>query len=278
MLFALAQDRAELMAFDTSTGEEIKLKPGAEMHPDLEWKSMLHLLGPVNDELVIAGASKSFELRLRDETGLCFRANYLIASACRGAGRGVVTEDYAYLPVMGEDDNSPLGGLGVYDVRTWKVVERPSWKEPNEFGNLLVAFAIVLVIAAVLRSSRLAISAVVVVIAKLGLERVVKQFVERERPGTSIGITEIHRHGNVPASGLSFVSGHAVITAAMATILMPYLPRRWRWVPWVFVALNGIARIYVGAHNPLDIVGGVGLGLFIGGVVNFFLAPTEARV
>src|SRR6185436_7768986 len=139
MLFVLAQDRAELMAFDTSTGEEIKLKPGTEMHPDLEWKSMLHLLGPVNDELVIAGASKSFELRLRDETGLCFRANYLIASACRGAGRGAVTEDYVYLPVMGEDDNSPLGGLGVYDVRTWKVVERPSWKDPNEFGNLLVA-------------------------------------------------------------------------------------------------------------------------------------------
>jgi outer membrane protein assembly factor BamB/tetratricopeptide (TPR) repeat protein len=139
MLFVLAQDRAELMAYDASSGEEIKLPAGSEMHGDLEWKSMLHLLGPVNDELVIAGASKSFELRLRDEKGLCFRANYLIASACRGAGRGAVTEDYAYLPVMGEDDSNPLGGLGVYDVRTWKVVERPPWKEPNEFGNLLVA-------------------------------------------------------------------------------------------------------------------------------------------
>ncbi|MBI3857422.1 MAG: PQQ-binding-like beta-propeller repeat protein [Planctomycetes bacterium] len=139
MLFVLAQDRAELMAFDTTTGEEAKLPPAAEMHVDLEWKSMLHLLGPVNDELVIAGASKSFELRLRDDKGACFRANYLIASACRGAGRGAVTDDYAYLPVMGEDDNNPLGGLGIYDVRTWKVVERPSWKEPNEFGNLLVA-------------------------------------------------------------------------------------------------------------------------------------------
>jgi len=138
-LFILAQDRAEMMAFDAGTGEELKLPAAAEMHVDLEWKSMLHLLGPVNDELVIAGASKSFELRLRDEKGPCFRANYLIASACRGAGRGVLTEDFAYLPVMGEDDNNPLGGLGVYDVRTWKVVERPPWKEPNEFGNLLVA-------------------------------------------------------------------------------------------------------------------------------------------
>ncbi len=164
----------------------------------------------------------------------------------------------------------------INDLPDW--LYRPMWVF-QQFGNVVVAFAIVLVIAAVIRSPRLAISAVVVVIAKLGLERLVKQFVERERPGTSIGITEINRHGNVPASGLSFVSGHAVITAAMATILMPYLPRRWRWVPWVFVVLNGVARIYVGAHNPLDIVGGIGLGLFIGGVVNFFLAPTEtARV
>jgi outer membrane protein assembly factor BamB len=139
MIFVLAQDRAELMAFDMSSGEEVKLPAGAEMHSDLEWKSMLHLLGPVNDELVLAGASKSFELRLRDDKGLCFRANYLIASACRGAGRGALTEDYAYLPVMGEDDSNPMGGLGVYDVRTWKVVERPAWKEPNEYGNLLVA-------------------------------------------------------------------------------------------------------------------------------------------
>jgi len=138
-LFVLAQDRAELMAFDASSGEEIKLPAGGDMHADLEWKSMLHLLGPVNDELVIAGAAKSFELRLRDDKGPCFRANYLIASSSRGAGRGVLTEDYAYLPVVGEEENNPLGGLGVYDVRTWKVVERPAWKEANEGGNLLVA-------------------------------------------------------------------------------------------------------------------------------------------
>src|SRR5205807_6285401 len=56
--------------------------------------------------------------------------------------------------------------------------------------------------------------------------------------------------------GLSFVSGHAVLTAAVATVLMPVLPGRWRLLPWVAVALNGVARVYVGAHNPLDIVGG----------------------
>lgn len=138
-LFVLAQDRADLLAFDAATGDEVKLPPAGEMHGELDWKSILHLLGPVNDELVVTGSNKSFELRLRDENGPCFRANYLIASACRGAGRGAVTEDYVYLPVMDDGDGSQTGGLGVYDVRTWKVVERPAWKEPNECGNLLVA-------------------------------------------------------------------------------------------------------------------------------------------
>jgi outer membrane protein assembly factor BamB/tetratricopeptide (TPR) repeat protein len=138
-LFVLAQDRADLLAFEASSGDEIKLPAAADMHGDLDWKSILHLLGPVNDELVITGANKSFQLKLRDETGPCYRANYLIASACRGTGRGAVTDDYVYLPVMDEADGSQTGGLGVFDVRTWKVVERPSWKEPNEGGNLLVA-------------------------------------------------------------------------------------------------------------------------------------------
>jgi len=48
-------------------------------------------------------------------------------------------------------------------------------------------------------------------------------------------------------------------------------------VPWVFVVLNGIARIYVGAHNPLDIVGGIGVGLVIAGLLNALLAPTRAQ-
>jgi len=138
-LFVLAQDRADLMAFDASTGEEIKLPPSGEIHGELDWKSILHLLGPVNDDLVMTGSSFTFELRLRDEKGPCFRANKLIASAARGMGRGVIAGDYVYLPVADEADSSQIGGLGVYDVRTWKVVERPSWKEANEGGNLLVA-------------------------------------------------------------------------------------------------------------------------------------------
>lgn len=139
---------------------------------------------------------------------------------------------------------------------------RPLWVF-QQFGNVVVAVVVVLALAALLRDRRLALAAVAGVAAKLLLERVVKAVVERERPGTSVG--DVITRGAVDLDGLSFVSGHAVITTAFAVALTAALPRRWRALPWVVVALNGFGRIYVGAHNPLDIVGGIGLGMVIGG-------------
>jgi undecaprenyl-diphosphatase len=169
------------------------------------------------------------------------------------------------------------GTVGTAERRVFRAVNdlpqslyRVMWTF-QQFGNLVVAFVVVIVVALVLRRPKVAIGAVAAVVLKLGLERVVKQLVKRQRPGTSIG--HIHARGNVPAHGQSFVSGHSVITTAMAGILTPILPGRWKVVPWVVVALNSMARVYVGAHNPLDVLGGFGLGLFIAGVIDAALLP-----
>ena len=50
-------------------------------------------------------------------------------------GRGVISDDFVYLPVADEGDNNQVGGLGVYDVRTWKVVERPAWEGSQRRGG-----------------------------------------------------------------------------------------------------------------------------------------------
>lgn len=140
----------------------------------------------------------------------------------------------------------------------------------QQFGNLVIALVVAVAIALLLRRPTVALAAGAAVGLKLVLERAVKQVVERERPGTSIG-SDIHARGDVSLDGLAFVSGHSVIVTAMAGLLTPILPARWKPVPWVIVALNGLTRVYVGAHNPLDIVGGFGLGLVIAGVLNALL-------
>lgn len=147
---------------------------------------------------------------------------------------------------------------------------RPLWVF-QQFGNIVVAAVVVLALAAVLGNRRLAVAAVAGVVAKLALERVVKAVVERERPGTSVG--NVITRGAVELDGLSFVSGHAAITTAFAVALTGALPGRWRLVPSVVVVLNGLGRIYVGAHNPLDVVGGIGLGMVIGGGLYALVAP-----
>jgi undecaprenyl-diphosphatase len=160
------------------------------------------------------------------------------------------------------------------------VNDLPGWLYPvlwpfQQFGNLLVALLVGVVVALVLRQWWVAVAVGAAVVLKLLGEDAVKEVVQRSRPGTTIG--DLTMRGDVSAHGLSFVSGHAVIVTAVAGLLTPILPRAWRWVPWAIVVLNGFTRIYVGAHNPLDVVGGIGLGLVIAGILNAILSGTGAR-
>jgi undecaprenyl-diphosphatase len=160
------------------------------------------------------------------------------------------------------------GRVGPAERRLFHAVNNlPDWLNGplwvfQQLGNIAVALLVLVTLAVALRKWRLAAAAVMVVAAKLVLERVVKMIVERGRPGSTIG--DVVFRGDVPMHGLSFVSGHSAMAAAAATMLMAVLPRRWRVVPWIVVALNNLGRVYSGAHNPLDVVGGVGLGLVIG--------------
>ena len=136
----------------------------------------------------------------------------------------------------------------------------------QQLGALVIG-PICALIALALRRYWLALALFVATILKLVTERLVKKAVTRERPGTSIG-PDIHARGDVSLSGESFVSGHAILVAAIAGVLTPYLPSRWKPVPWVLVGLVMIARVYVGAHNPLDVICGAALGVAIAGVIN----------
>lgn len=178
--------------------------------------------------------------------------------------------------------------------------EVPDWEEaifdainglPDAFEGLMWVFQlagllfvplIVAAVAAVFRRWRLAAALIVFVPLKLIVEKaVVKQLVERERPGTTIcdGVEEgCGNFRDVPLEGLSFVSGHAIIAWGVATLLWAALPARWRWVPAVVALLNAVARVYLGAHNPLDVIGGGAVGVAVGALLVIIFDPARDGV
>ena len=141
---------------------------------------------------------------------------------------------------------------------------------PMQFGNLLVGTVAGLGVAVVDRDVTVAVGVTLAAALKLLAERVIRrQMVDylavRQRPGVS-QIGAILRGGDVPVSGPSFPSGHVILAAGVGTIVAPILGPWW-WVPVVLTLLVMIGRVYVGAHNPLDVTAGLGAGLMLGGVL-----------
>jgi membrane-associated phospholipid phosphatase len=140
-----------------------------------------------------------------------------------------------------------------------------------QLGNLLVVPASAL-LAAAFRRWRLAGELLLGGIAAYYLAKVVKGIVTRPRPAGLLSDVVIR---GAEAHGRGFVAGHAAVVAALAGIAWPWLGSRGRVVVAVLATVVCLARVYVGAHLPLDVVGGAGLGLAVAGLVR--LAIGRAR-
>ena len=145
---------------------------------------------------------------------------------------------------------------------------------PMQLGNLVVGTGAGLAVALVAGDLGVAIGVLMATALKLLTERVVRREMAdylsiRQRPGTS-QTGAFLRGGDVPWSGPSFPSGHVILVAAVGSVVAPELPVAWWWLPAVLTALVMVGRVYVGAHNPLDVTAGLGAGLLLGGGVAAF--------
>jgi membrane-associated phospholipid phosphatase len=138
---------------------------------------------------------------------------------------------------------------------------------PMQLGNFLIVPAAALA-ALAFRRWRLAAGLALAGAGVYGLAKVVKRFVERGRPRGLVD--EVVVRGAEP-HGLGFVSGHVAVVTALALVAWPWLPRWGRWAAGAAVAAVFLARMYVGAHLPLDMVGGAALGLAVGALVRLLL-------
>jgi len=89
--------------------------------------------------------------------------------------------------------------------------------------------------------------------------KAVKPVARRGRPGAVLQGRVLGR----PQAGLGYPSGHAAVAVAMATAAAPALPPAWRATALVAAGAVAGARLYVGAHLPLDVLGGAALGVAV---------------
>jgi undecaprenyl-diphosphatase len=171
--------------------------------------------------------------------------------------------------------------IPAWEVRVFQAINRlPGWLYwllwlPMQLGNLVVGTLVGLAVGWVAREPAVAVGVILAMILKLVTERIVRREMRaylavRERPGSSLD-GAVLRGDDVPATGASFPSGHVILVAAIGCVVGPTLPAAWLWAPFLLTALVMIGRVYVGAHNPLDVTAGLGAGLLLGGVVAGFV-------
>lgn len=163
--------------------------------------------------------------------------------------------------------------VGLWEESMFGVINGlPNWLFPPvwvvmQAGNLLTV-TVASLLALIVRRFRQGLDLAVAGVSAWLLAKWVKEIVGRARPAEIFD--DVIVRGS-PATGHGYVSGHAAVAAALAAALTPYLSRKWQVAVWFVVALVALGRIYVGAHLPLDVIGGVAMGWALGSIVHVLL-------
>lgn len=104
------------------------------------------------------------------------------------------------------------------------------------------------------------------------LAKVVKPAVGRGRPAALLA--DVHQRGH-EEDDLGFPSGHAAVAAALTSAIWPFSPSGGQIVCATLSGFVPFARLYVGAHLPLDVIGGSALGLAVGCLTNIVLGADQ---
>jgi undecaprenyl-diphosphatase len=93
-----------------------------------------------------------------------------------------------------------------------------------------------------------------------------KRVVDRGRPPVYLPNVLVHGYP-VDPSGSGYPSSHTSVAVSVVVGAWPWLNLPWKVAGVTAAAAIALNRMYVGAHLPLDILGGVAVGLLSGGLV-----------
>jgi len=184
--------------------------------------------------------------------------------------------------VRGGEVAAVLGGAAVLAGSWWAVAvnrEVPRWEArvfvavndrpdalwpvvwgPMQVGSFVGSLVVVGATGVISRNPRLTLAALVGSQAAFWIAKGVKELAARGRPADLLREVQLREE----ASGLGYVSGHTAVSFALAAVLAPAIPRPWRPAAWALATLIGFARVFAGAHLPLDVIGGAGFGVLCG--------------
>jgi membrane-associated phospholipid phosphatase len=144
----------------------------------------------------------------------------------------------------------------------------------NQYGTA-VTIPIATVVALVFRKWTLALSLAISGVGVYLLAKVIKEFVGRGRPAALLeGVVE--RETFAPGS-LGYPSGHAAVAWAITLLIAPYVRRGWQIAALLMAIVVPFIRMYVGAHLPLDLIGGAALGVAIASATNLIVGVPRLR-
>lgn len=108
-------------------------------------------------------------------------------------------------------------------------------------------------------------AALAAIVSRGIITELIRFFYYSPRPFDALGFAPL-----IPESGNSLPSGHAAFYFTLAMVIFFY---NRRWGTWYlgFSLLNGISRIFVGVHWPLDILAGAALGISSAFLIHWFL-------
>jgi membrane-associated phospholipid phosphatase len=172
-------------------------------------------------------------------------------------------------------DGLAVGERAIFEaINSWPdVVYVLIW--PFMQYGVFLTIPILVVVAVFVHRYRLAISMAFAGFGVYFIAKWLKHEVERGRPDALLhGVQE---RESFDIGSVGYPSGHIAVAAALTMVVTPYLHGRWRLVPAALVIVVAVGRTYVGAHLPLDLVGGAALGASAGAFANLIIGRPEQR-
>lgn len=190
--------------------------------------------------------------RRRLDVGLMVAGSAMLVSSALLARRGIYGWEVAIFQAI----NGLPGSL------------RPFLWVLNQYGTVLT-IPLATTVALLFRRWLLAVSLAASGVAVYVLAKVVKEYVARGRPAALLG--GVVERETFSSGSLGYPSGHAAVAWAITLILLPHVSLPWRTVAIVLAMVVPLSRMYVGAHLPLDLIGGAALGVTVASAVNLLV-------